>query len=245
MKRIMIIENYLEGTLDQAQKLEFEEMLVNDKKLPEEIKLQKEVNDAIKDDELHLFRQKVGEVIRENERKTFILTTFSRKFIKYPVAASIVLLIALSLWQVISLDSPQKLFADNYQPYAPDISTRSDYTSNDKLQLFCLLYQEGDYKQSFELLQTYLASHPDNQTASFYLSLNAIELTKYKLAISELNKIQNDATSPYNLHARWYLAMAYLKDGNTSEARKYLTFIMKDDNYYSKKASRILKKLKS
>jgi tetratricopeptide (TPR) repeat protein len=245
MRKILIIENYLEGSLDQGERHEFEEMLISEKHMAEEIQLHKELNDAIKDDELYLFREKVGEVIRDNSKKTIFLTTLSRKFIKYPVAASIVLLIAISLWQILSFDSPQKLFSTYYEPYLPDISTRSVSTSGDKIQLSCLSYQEGDYEKSFELLQAYLAKNPDNQSASFYLSLSAIELAKYDLAITELKKIENDATSPFAIHAQWYLAMVYLKTNNAADARKNLMQLLKVDNYYSGKAKKILKKLKA
>jgi len=245
MKKIMIIENYIEGKLDQAEKLEFDEMLLNNKDFPAEIKLHKEVNDAIKDDELYLFREKVNQVLHDNIKKTFILTAFSRKFIKYPVAASIVLLIGISLWQILSFNSPKELFSNYYEAYQPDISTRSVTTTNDKIQLSCILYQDGDYKKSFDVLQSYLSKNPDNQICSFYLSLNAIELDKYDIAISGLKKIERDATTPIALHARWYLALTYLKINNTAEARVYLTRLADSENYYSEKAKKILKKLKS
>lgn len=245
MKKIMIIEKYLEGKLDQAEKLEFDEMLVSDKNFTEEIKLHKEINEAISNDELHLFREKVSTVVRDNNKKTLILTAFSRKLIKYPVAASILLLIAFSLWQILSLNSPQELFSKYYLPYQPDISTRSENTLNDKIQLSCLLYQEGDYAKSFDLLQSFILKNPNNQTASFYLSLNAVELAKYDLAIAGFKNIENDVTTPFALHARWYLALTYLKMNNKIEAGKYLTLLMKDENYYSEKAGKILKSLKS
>jgi hypothetical protein len=245
MKRIMIIENYLEGKLDQAERLEFEEMLTHDKNFHEEIKLHKEVNEAIKDDELFLFREKLSKVVNDNIKKTLILTASSRKFIKFPVAASIIFLIVFSLWQILSFDSPKELYSNYYEPYQPDISTRSVNTSNDKIQLSSILYQDGDYNKSFDILRSYLEKNPENQIASFYYSLNAIELNKYDVAISGLKKIEKDAATPIALHARWYLAMTYLKTNNTAEARFYLLRLVEDENYYTEKARKILKKLKS
>jgi tetratricopeptide (TPR) repeat protein len=245
MKKVKIIENYLEGNLELAEKLEFEKMLVIDKDLSGEIKLHKEVNDAIRDDELFEFRQKVNDVVNSISSKITLFTTFSGKLIKYPVAASIILLIAISLWQVLSLDSPEKIFSDYYEPYPPDISTRSINTTNDKIQLACLLYQEGDYNKSYHILKAFLLMDPDNQAASFYLGLNAIELANYNTAIAELRKIESDKTTPFSVNARWYLALTYLKTNNVSEARKCLSQIVKDGNYYSEKAGKILRKLKS
>ena len=81
--------------------------------------------------------------------------------------------------------------------------------------------------------------------ARFYLGLNALQLHYYKQAIDEFTKVEQDTVSPFALHARWYLAMAYLKEGNIKSARYFLQKLTDEDNMYSYRARKILKKLKS
>jgi hypothetical protein len=244
MKKTKMIETYLDGNLNETEKAEFNKLLIEDNCLASEIILHKEVNEAILDNEIHEFREKVYKLISSSAEKSSRFLLFPKKLIKYPVAASIVLLIGISLWQVFSLESPDKIYADYYKAYQPDISVRSINTTTDKIQLSYLLYQEGDYESSFEILNNYLAENADNQTARFYLGMNAIELGKIDFAIAELKKIEQDETTPYAIHARWYLAMTYLKSKNPDEARIYLKSLRKEENFYSEKAREVLKKLR-
>jgi hypothetical protein len=50
------IEQYLDGTLDDKEKTLFKILVDNHVKLAEMIRLHKEVNDSIKDNELHILR---------------------------------------------------------------------------------------------------------------------------------------------------------------------------------------------
>ena len=245
MKKVKIIENYLDGSLSPDERLEFEKMLVSEKNFSEEIKFHKEVNDAIRDEKLNEFRQLVHEMIHAKTKTTSIFNSFSVKLIKFHVAASIILLLAFSLWKLLSIEPPEKIFSDFYNPYPTDISTRSIGKTNDNLQLSCLLYEEGDYNKSFNLLQGYISENPENLTASFFIGLNAIALAKYDIAIKELKKTEADAITPFAVHARWYLALTYLKTNRFVEARKYFELLIKGENCYSEKAKKVLKKLKS
>jgi tetratricopeptide (TPR) repeat protein len=243
MKKTKIIETYLDGNLKEAEKLEFNKLLIEDDCLASDITLYKEVNEAILDDEIQDFRVKIFKLIGSSSEKSSRFLFFPKRLLKYPIAASIILLIGISLWKVYSLESPGKIFADYYKTYQPDISIRSINTTTDKIHLACLLYQEGKYESSFGILDAYLLENVDNQTARFYLGMNAIELGKIDLAINELKKIEQDETTPYAVHARWYLAMTYLKSGNPDEAKMYLNSLKIGENYYSEKARKVLKKL--
>ncbi|MBA7511313.1 hypothetical protein ES705_03304 [subsurface metagenome] len=246
MKKTKMIETYLDGSMDISERKKIEVLLSEDKKFYDELEIHRDINESISDDEVFEFRKIVASVINNNNkgRKKDDQKSKIIKYIKYPVAASILLLIGLSLIQIFSLKSSNDLYLKYYKPYQTDIATRSLKVSSDKIQLSYLLYQEGNYETSFELLRNYIEKKFNNQTARFYYGMNAIELEKYDLAISELIIVEQDPSSPFSLHARWYLAMMYLKTEQTNEAKKYLAILSGEESMYSERARMILKKLK-
>lgn len=242
MKRTSMIENFLDGTMEEKKRKQFKNRIANDKKLASEVALQKDVNDAIKEDDVHKFRMSVRKIIHP-ENHLINLQSRITKFLKYPIAAAIILLIGLSLWQIISNKSSLEIFNRFYTPYQADISTRSGAKLTDKVQLSYLLYQEGDYEASFEILKNYLAKNFNNQTAHFYYGMNALELQQYDIAIKELESVAEDLSTPFSLHAKWYLAMAYLKIEQEEEAIKFLNQLAGTKNLYTEKAEKILRML--
>lgn len=241
MDRTKLIESYLDGSISQVEKEQFEELLSIDQELVKELALHKSVNEAILDEETVRFRGTIRKIINQRTGKT-------GKFlhaIKYPLAASILLLIALSLWQIFFLKkSPAELYLAYYTPYLSDNLTRSAEQSKDNIEVAYLLYQEGDYESSFEILQSYFNESFDNQTAHYYMGLNAMELKMYNVALEEFKLVEQDPSTPFALHARWYIAMTFLQLNRPDEARQYLISLAQAESIYSEKAASILKKLK-
>jgi len=245
MKTINLVDSYLSGEMNEEQKKEFEKDMKEDKNLASEVKLSEETNEAILDDEVHEFREAVKKVINESSSYHSKSIELSRKLFKYPLVASIIILIGISLWHLISIVSPEKIYSNFYKPYESDLSTRSINPSTDKIGVAYLLYQKGEYEGSYEILNNYLSKNINNQTARFYLGMNSMELGKMDKAISELKEVERDYTTPYAIHARWYLSLAYLKINEVDEAKKYLNRIIETDTFYSDQAKKILKKIKS
>jgi tetratricopeptide (TPR) repeat protein len=244
MKTISLIETYLSGEMDEEQRKIFKLDMENDKRLIADFKLLEETNESVLDDEVHEFRKSIKNIINKPEYQTKTIEIF-RKFFKYPLAASIFVLIIISLWQLITIVSPERIYNKFYSPYDADISTRSASTSADNINIAYLLYQKGEFESSFEILNNYLLNNKDNQTARFFQGMNAMELGKFDRAISELKEVEKDYSTPYAIHARWYLSLAYLKAKEIDEAKKYLNRIVEDDVFYAEQAKKILKKIKS
>jgi hypothetical protein len=241
MERIKLIESYLDGSMHPVDREQFEKSLAEDKELAAEFELTKDVNEAILDENTVNFRKEVRRIIEmKSDRMRNILHSF-----KIPFAASIIILIGLSLWQFISFkQSPQELYTAFYSPYQTDLTTRSAENEIDKSELAYLLYQRGEYEASFKMLKNYLLKNNDNETAHYYLGLNAMELKMYSVAIDEFLPLQRETCNPFALHAQWYISLAYLELGQPDEARKYLTILAGQQNMYAKKAKIILKKMK-
>lgn len=244
MKETKMIETYLDGSMDKEERERISMSLNKDKEFSVAIELHKDVNESILDDEIFEFRNIIITLFDKKDTRTSGKKAQIMKYLKYPVAAIILALISLSLFQILSFKSAEEIFSIYYRPYQTDISTRSVINSTDKIQLSYILYQEGSFEVSFNILKNHLEKNADDQTAIFYYSLNAIELAKYDLAESELLLLKENAFSPFSLHARWYLAMLYLKTEQIDEAKKYLRSLSTEENMYCKKAKEILKKLR-
>lgn len=242
MKQTSIIEKYLDGNVTEEEKIEFEKRMENDKILASQVTLHKNVNNAIKEDDVHHFRLNIRSLIRGRKLQTTKVRTQTR-YLRYPIAAAIILLIGFSLWQIVFNKSSLEIYSMFYHPYQTDISTRSGDQKVDKVQLSYLLYQEGDYEASFEILTNYLTKNFNNQTAHFYYGMNALELQQFDLAIKELKAVAEDLSTPFSIHAKWYLAMTYLKINQEEEASRYLQQLANTTNLYTDKASRILRML--
>jgi tetratricopeptide (TPR) repeat protein len=243
MKKTSRIEEFLDGTMKGKERTEFEKRIANDKELASEVIFHKDVNAAVKEDDVHMFRMKITSIIHPDTIQATDLHTRTTRFFKYPIAATIVLLIGFSLWQIIANKSSFEIYTKFYSPYQTDISTRSGEQLADKIQLSYLLYQDGDYEASFEILKNYLAQNFNNKTAHFYYGMNALELQQYDIAISELKAVAEDLSTPFSIHAKWYLAMAYLKYDQEEEALKYLNQLASTQNIYRVKAVKILRML--
>jgi len=64
MKKTRLIEEYLDGSLSAEEKKKFEDQLGKDKELADLVKMHLDVNESIRDNELHalsLIIKKIGE----------------------------------------------------------------------------------------------------------------------------------------------------------------------------------------
>lgn len=243
MEKLKQIENYLDNTMSGTEKVNFEKSLSVDKELAYELEFHREINEAISDDEIVNYKKLLKSIIEKVHPVINNRAFISR--LKIPLAASILILLGLGIINVLTQHNPSQMFSDFYKPYIIDISTRSMEMTVNNIQLPYYLYQEGDFQTSYEILKNYTAGNFNDQTAHFYLGLNSLELNYIDEAIYELSLVEQDRISPFALHARWYLVMAYLKTDNIIDAKKMLRRLVEEENMYSTEAKKILRQLKS
>ena len=71
-----------------------------------------------------------------------------------------------------------------------------------------------------------------------------IETKNFYESIKILNSIiESEKGYVFNQHAQWYLALMYLKVGESKNAKEILLNISKTENMYTRDAKKILKKL--
>lgn len=230
-----MIETYLDGKLKGKDLKKFKEQIEKDPSLKKKIQLYKEINEAIVDDDIENFRNLVKSIKNTGQGRKIIFTVA-----RYIAVASIVVL--LGIWFANNTTSTEKLYGQLYNPYETDFNKRSVEKSTDKIEFAFLLYEEGDYEASFAVLENYLEQNNSNSTARFFYGLCAIELKKYDLAEYTLQTVANENSTPYSIHAKWYLALTYLKTDKIESANALFNELAGTKNVYQQKAKKALKK---
>ncbi len=257
MKVTRIIEKYLDGTLSDEEKKEFTEYLEKDSEFRELLQLHKETNAAIGDDAFFGFKEKVNRAYHKYTSETYNISTeeleiklhkgfisLHRKIIS--LAAGFLLITAsVLIWYLFyySGTSGEKLFADFYKLYDPDIIYRSVEKSTDTWQDALLLYKKHQWLRADSVFSIILSTDSTDTAALFYSGITDIELNRITSAINKLQKVVDIGDNGYITHARWNLALLYCKINEKDNARKMLQPLVSQKNYYSERARSLLRRL--
>ena len=158
-------------------------------------------------------------------------TTFVKRSLKFWWSAAAVLIIAPALFFmfVYITNSPQRLFASQYQTYRINVDRTSSPVNNEPLARH---YQDGKYSEAIKDFQG-LASQGvrDKMIAAFAF----MELNDYKSAIPLFEAvIRNNSTTGEKLYqdeAEYYLALSFLKTKQVGQSYPLFNKIYVDDEH--------------
>lgn len=157
----------------------------------------------------------------------------------WKVAAAILILVLISLPFIYqSRDKPAEepvegdYFAEYFEPYRAPVLVRGDAASENWRQAVGS-YQAGDYKSSIGFLNEYVQSGEGTDEAEFYLGVALLsgDPPEPEKAISILESVAR-GTSDYQQQAKWYLALAYWKAGDTDNFSSKMKEIANTPGYY-------------
>ncbi|PSR56399.1 hypothetical protein AHMF7605_24315 [Adhaeribacter arboris] len=260
-----LIEKYLLGQLHGEALVNFKHRLVTDEALKKEVALEQAILRNLKTvgkrqtllqfenfhqeleqetytyqkaaPELNIF-QKLEKILTE---KLTGLTGRQYAFI----AASVVFIIASTLTINTILtkqSSPETIYQAYYEPY-PIETFRGEATGTALKTEAVVAYNRGDYSQSIRLFEQFLAKEKDEKSL-FYLGNAYLAAERPEDAIKTyLAYLQQ--YHQFEMDAKWYLSLSYMKVGQFIEARnqlRELTANTNPDNIYREKAEKILSK---
>jgi hypothetical protein len=241
MNTTRLIEAYLDGSLEKDIAQEIRARAENDIEFAELIFLHQEVNESIRDSELHnlrlTLRQISAEKVTSNNRVIFPL----RRFIQIAAAFMFILIVGTAVvkWFFPGY-SRSAIFEKFYIKYEPDVITRSGNLSKNGVENAQFLYQTGTYSECAVILDDLVRNDRQNYLALFYLGLTKIELQQPNEAISDFLKIPPNWNSPYSVHRNWYLALCLINAGQEMQALPILKRLSVGDEFYSERAWKIL-----
>lgn len=214
-----LIELYLDGSLDAASmeavlmRIRQDEMFAS---TVEEIKgLQFGLEraalasrlDAFHDDLSHSDKPAIGKV---------------RSLWFWGVAASLFLVMSAGIWWMMGQKSPgEELYQAYFRP-DPGLVTTMSGESDYEFDRGMVDYKSGDYAQSLEFWQPLLEQAPDNDTLLYFVGLDYLQIGEIREAKKLLGQVIQNKESQFLRDANWYLGLAYVKEGQLSEAIPYL-----------------------
>ncbi len=242
-----LISKYLEGELDPGEVARFEETLLEDHELQEELDLYREVDDALADTEVLELRAQLDELHEELtpqlERRN---KRSSKRVLRYAVAASVAVVISLGTYSLFFKKvSDNKIVSQFYKPYDVTLVNRSANTNLDvTLRSALLKYENREYDEAIKLFQEALEINPKMVASNLYTGISYFEIQKYREADKSLSKVIEQNDNLYIEQAEWYLGFCYLKLNENEKAREQFAKLASKYGYYQKGAKKILRKIK-
>lgn len=222
-----LIERYLSKELSGEELQNFEEKISNDDELKMEINLHQQLAETLKGDDIHDFRNKIKSVDSQWERpgeKQNGGQVFRLNFRKVmAIAAGVALLIFAGqyLFSEGQSSSPEQLFANHYEPYQMVLNQRSiddEENSNTLINHAVQAYANGNYGEAAETFNRLLEPNPDNVAFKFYEAISHLSDNKPTTAIPIFESLVSQSGHLFEEQSRWYLALAYLKNGEKEKA---------------------------
>ncbi len=254
-----LIDGYLNGTLSNSNKLDFEKRLKEDSELYEEFIIQKDLFHSL-DDNSWAFEEQPN-LDEVNTLKTYFesddaksiaaaiaksntdyqsskKTVFKLPRFVYPIAASIALILGYFLLfeKNTTTDS---LYAE-YKNWddLPSLTVRADDNDN-SLTKGQTAFKNKEYKEASAIFNNYLKNNTNPQ-ATTYLGVSYIELEEYELAIKTFNSLL-EGQSLDRSKGYWYKSLVYLKLGDKAKALETLNLLLEKESNYKYQLAKALK----
>src|SRR5690606_34514175 len=150
-----------------------------------EVQLQKELIDAI---QLGALRESLEEIkYQENKRGEESIDTQPNRY-WYAMAASVLALVAITVWTFNKTDPQEKIFAEyaEYDPGLPiPMSTSANYNFFDAM----VDYKNEMYEKAISKWTVLLLEDPENDTLNYYIGSAHFVLQDYEKAIPYFTKV--------------------------------------------------------
>lgn len=239
------IEKYLDNQLNSSEKEKFEEELLKDTELKEEVRQHRLMIDGIKLHGRKMLLDKTKEWDRELGAipdNHFVQST-TNSFKWYYLAAAISLII-VSVFVIYSRmnEGFDRVVAAHYEPYnyIPDIRRSDDSELNDLDEIY-QNYELGRYAQVIDLIN--LKDESEMTDMLSFLQANAYQATgETQKAITAFVDLVN-SDSIYATASKWYLALCFLSEKQPEKAMPLIMELKSGNNSYKLKAERLLSDL--
>ncbi|MEM7369326.1 MAG: tetratricopeptide repeat protein [Bacteroidota bacterium] len=242
------IEAYLLHRMTEQQRLVFEHQLSQDPSLVQEVQTVKALHEIVRTSKdqmiLNTLKQFREEETLSESRQDSGISRNLYGWRVYAIAATVVLLLGIG-WlfrSQIFLPSHQQIFEEYHQAYRAPIVVRGEKQNSIWMDI-----RDAYVEQAYETAVKLLLSEKNESTpylTQFYLgqSLLAQEDVDPKLAIeafAEVLSMDND----YHAQSLWYTALAWIKLGETEQAKATLEQLISIGTFQMDQAEVLLDRL--
>ncbi|MFK8102278.1 MAG: tol-pal system YbgF family protein [Saprospiraceae bacterium] len=245
-----LIEHYLAETLSQSAREDFERQLQTDASLQEALHLHQQVATTFKGEKVHQFRAALKEVDQHWQAPTSTIApkakVFNLRSIMAIAATVLLVVFAYQIFMPSTSNSQTDLFAANFESYKMVLNQRSadqrDELNGDLVQTAVAAYEQKDFAQAALQFKQLQSESPQIVAFQFYHAIAELALKNTAVAIPLLENIRQQPPHLFIEQSQWYLALAYLQQGEKEKARTALRAIKAKEYQYTK-AQKLLKTL--
>ena len=228
-----LIQDYLEGKLEDKDLKDFENRLQQDPALAAEVQEFQDLELGLHGIGADQFKEEVKQweaAYRQTQQPAHKVFSLRRY---YAVAATIALFIVAGIYFLMpGTPGMDQLYAQNYVPYEDMILDRSNASEGAQSFLVAGMeaYNQQQYAQAAENLQAYLREAPSQYGAALYLGIAQMELNQFDEAESNFDLALQDPR--FAQQAQWYRALLYLKSQQPEKAKAALQAIAQNPQHY-------------
>ncbi len=243
--KTMLIDRYITGKLEDTELWEFKADIEKDASLAREVKLRKEIYNAISNERKMDLLKTLKAIRVRKERRILSINIYSRQVQAF--AASIIVLLVvgtglLSNYVGNSHDSNYDIYNSYFIDEGSLISNRSDVSTNNSLvESGIMLYDNKKYTEAISMFD----SNPENVLARLYSGLAYMKLEQFNQAEKQFKYIIVHHDNILIDQAEWNLGLSYLADNQTEQAQEVFARIASKNGAYNKQASSLIKELGS
>ena len=241
------IQPFLDGELSREELDWFSKELESNAVLAEDIRLYREVDNAIREQDVMELRDQL-DVIHNSIGDTDIAPikqTRYRKVLSYAAIASLAVLISLGVLLKVQHNklTNQQIYQKHFEPYEVTMVYRSA-ESDALLSQAVDAYDAQNYILAIGLFEELLGSYPNEMEYQLSLGISYMETEQYSKANDKLQTIIDHNDNLYIEPAAWYLGFCYLHTGQNEIAREHFKDIAQSTSSYNKKAKNILRRIR-
>ena len=224
MEREDLISGYFEQTLNASELHEFERKMADEIDFADDVTFRRQLQIAI----THSERSKIKAQLQDFEAEISTTPVKKLNFGRWvSIAASIVLLLGVSIWyfNLKSLTSTE-LFDSYYQPFPNVVNpiVRGEQASNELNKAF-ILYEQGNYQDAINIFAKY-----SDENSVFYAGVCEMQMNKFNEAILYFD-LTIAAKSTFVLYAKWYKSLALVKFNKKAEAISILKELSEESEF--------------
>lgn len=216
------IERYLRDRMNDSDRAAFEERMNNDEQFQKAVTFYADLTEGIETaslkSTLEIYHSEMEQAAELEEWTQAAESTKRYPFVKYLVAASLLLVVGLTVWIIaFQQNSQQQLFAAYFEP-DPGLITPMSSTDQYDFYSGMIDYKREDYEQAIAKWEPLLNENPRNDTLNYFLGVAELASGAENEAMPYLKNTLETSESAFIDEAYFYLGLAYLKDGNIEAA---------------------------